>query len=232
VRLTSALRIPFACVAVGVACLFPSGAVGQSTRSEIPVDRIVARFSAPEAGGVEKPHYVLGRELGFEARLLALGSDSRSRGFEPHHALAALERHIAETLIADLSIEPEPSAAEFREQTRLAMRLGAQEVGGEATLFSAASAEGLSRLEVQRVFRRRARASLYLDRMVAPMLSPTPLELRRVHERENTPYKDMAFDQAEAPLRDWYIQVRLREAILTYYQNARTRLKVQYFAPR
>jgi hypothetical protein len=199
-------------------------------RAEVLVDRVVARFSAPEAGGVEKPHYVLGRELAFEARLLALAGGARvEQGFDARQAEAALERHIAETLIADLAIDPEPTPAEFRTQARVALGLAEGDVGGAEALLAASRAEGLSRLEVQQVFRRRARASLYLDRMVAPMLSPTRLELRRVHERETTPFSGLPWEQAEVPLRNWLVQTRLRKAILDYYQNARTRLKIEYF---
>ncbi|MCH2110484.1 MAG: hypothetical protein MK135_14270, partial [Polyangiaceae bacterium] len=88
--------------------------------------------------------------------------------------------------------------------------------------------EGLGWLEVQRVFRRRARASLYLDRMVAPMLAPTQLTLRRVLLEVDTPFRGQPFYEVQEPLRRWWVARRLREAVVAYYQNARARLKIVY----
>lgn len=221
-------------LSLGLGLLLSGPTVGYADEpsQEVAVDRVVVRFSAPEAGGVEKPHYVLGRELGFEARLVALADRSRprgSQGYEAQDVEVALSRHIAETLIADLTIDPEPSAAESRDRAKKAQQLAEQELGGANALEAARILEGLSRLEVQRIFRRRARASLYLDRMVAPMLRPTLLELRRIHQRGSTPFSSAPFESIEAPLRDWYVETRLREAVLNYYQNARTRLRIDYF---
>src|SRR4051812_15486358 len=75
------------------------------------VDRAVVRFSAPEAGGREQPHFVFERELAFEARLVALGDPAHRAGDVPyrrHHLVAALEAHVAETLMASLAMTPEP----------------------------------------------------------------------------------------------------------------------------
>jgi len=225
-------RIQGVLIGLGLLSLGPAVVYADAPSAEIAVDRVVVRFSAPEAGGVEKPHYVLGRELGFEARLVGLADRARPRGaqgYEAQDVEVALSRHIAETLIADLTIDPEPSAAESRDRAKKAQQLAEQELGGASFLETARTLEGLSRLEVQRIFRRRARASLYLDRMVAPMLRPTLLELRRIHQRGSTPFSSAPFESIQDPLRDWYVETRLREAVLNYYQNARTRLRIDYF---
>src|SRR5690606_9510556 len=82
----------------------------------ITIDRAVVRFSAPEGGGRERPYFVYERELAFEARLVAradLAHRSKSEPYRRHHLQAALERHIAETLLAALTIDPSPSPTEL-----------------------------------------------------------------------------------------------------------------------
>src|SRR3954451_8852979 len=86
-----------------------TGAVGAEP---VPVDRAVVRFVAPETGGARRPRFVFEREMAFEARLEELSDpDRRTLGDAPYHerhATAALARHIAETILGMLRIEPEP----------------------------------------------------------------------------------------------------------------------------
>lgn len=194
------------------------------------VDRAVVRFHAPETGGVNAPHFVFERELAFEARLVALADPAHPPGGEPfrnHHLQAALERHIAETLLTSLPINPEPTAQELQEQQELARLLLQDQVGGEAQLIEAARAEGMGSLDLRRMLRRRARASLYLDRMVAPMLVPSLLTLRRIHAEGKTPFSDREFSVIEAPLRRYTIARNLNAAFAAFYQNARARLSLE-----
>jgi hypothetical protein len=197
----------------------------------IVIDRAVVRFSAPEGGGRERPYFIYERELAFEARLVALADSAHRSKKEPyrrHHLQQALERHVAETLLAALSIDPPPSEAEIAEQIDSARRLVSSEVGGDTALRLAAEAEGLGTLELRRYFRRRAVASLYLHVMVAPMLSPSPLELRRVHRDVDGPFAELSFEDAEPALRRWYVARSLRTAVDTYFQNARARVRLSY----
>lgn len=197
----------------------------------ITIDRAVVRFSAPEGGGRERPYFVYERELAFEARLVALADPahrSKSGPFRRHHLQAALERHIAETLLAALTIDPAPSQSQVANQLLAAREMVVDALRGEAALSEAARAEGLGDLELRRFFRRRALASLYLHVMVAPMLEPSALELRRIHENGEGPLSDRPFLEAEPALRRWYIAQSLRTAAQTYYQNARARLRVEY----
>src|SRR5690606_28437711 len=125
-------------------------------------------------------YFIHERELAFEARLVALADGafrSTSESYRRHHLQAALERHIAEVLLSVLSLDPEPSAEVETRQQEAALAMAQQAAGGGEALAAAARAEGLGTLEVRRIFRRRARASLYLDQMVAPMLEPSELEL-------------------------------------------------------
>jgi hypothetical protein len=191
------------------------------------VDRAVVRFSAPELGGVRSPRFILGRLLAFEARLEALADSDRSGGaYRERHLSAALERHVAETLLAGLRIDPEPTAPELAQQTDAARRLTAERVGGLTALEEAARAEGVSQRELYLIFQRQARASLYLDRMVSPMLAPSDAELRALYRSERTPFRDAPFETILPGLRRWYVSTRLQSALAAYYQNARSRLRI------
>lgn len=197
----------------------------------VTVDRAVVRFSAPEGAGRERPYFVYERELAFEARLVARADPAHRAKAEPfrrHHLQAALERHIAETLLAALTIDPAPSQTEITDQLAAAREMVVEAVGGESVLNLAAREEGLGSLELRRFFRRRSLASLYLNVMVEPMLVPSTLQLRRVHERGEGPLADRPFTEAEPALRRWYVAQSLRTAVQTYYQNARTRLRVDF----
>lgn len=239
-RFGSALRFGRALLlpcALGVSVFFAAGAeetaraAGSSAKGAgVVVDRAVVRFSAPEGGGRERPYFIYQRELAFEARLVAL-ADSSHRGKEPyrrHHIQQALERHVAESLLSALSIDPVPNDEEIAQQLNAARKMVIDEVGGEGRLLSAADAEGLGSLEVRRYFRRRALASLYLHTMVTPMLTPSALELRRMHRAGEGPLSDRSFEEAEPALRRWYIARSLRLAVANYYQNARARVRLEF----
>ena len=220
-----------ACGTSAGAFLVDPAIAAESEEHTITVDRAVVRFSAPEGGGRKRPYFVYERELAFEARLVARADPAHRAKSEPyrrHHLQAALERHIAETLLAALTIDPAPSPTQIADQLAAARTMVVDAVGGEATLSLAAREEGLGSLELRRFFRRRALASLYLNVMVEPMLEPSALELRRVHERGEGPLADKSFSEAEPALRRWYVAQSLRAAVQTYYQNARTRLRVDF----
>lgn len=196
----------------------------------ILLDRVAVRFIAPETGGVRSPSFIFARVLAFEARLEALSDPSRAsddpRPYLERHVRAALDRHIAETLLASSRIDPEPTAEELDRQTQAAEAMLHQRVGGAAALEAAATAEGIDDREVLIVLRREARASLYLDRMVTPMLSPSDAELASLHRTVQTPYSGLPFERARDRLRRWYVSRRLSAALLAYYQNVRSRVTV------
>ncbi len=193
------------------------------------VDRTVVRFMAPELGGPRSPRFISARELALEARIEALADPDRTgAAYRERHVSAAIERHIAETMLASLHIEPEPSADELALQAEAARRLLEDRVGGSAPLEAAAVAEGIGKRELAVIFQRQARASLYLDRMVAPMLAPSDAELRALFRNEKTPFRDAPFDTVLPGLRRWYVSTRLQAALAAYYQNARSRLRIVF----
>ena len=196
----------------------------------VPVDRAVVRFVAPETGGARHPRFVFERELAFEARLEALSDPDRSAlGDAPYrdrHVSAALDRHIAETILGTLRIEPEPTPAELEHQSQLAHRMLSDRAGGEDALDDARRAEGISERELGRILAQKARASLYLDRMVTPMLQPSEAELRSIHKSTSTPFSNAPFDTIRPALLRWYVSRRLNAALSTFFENARSRIDV------
>jgi transposase-like protein len=196
-------------------------------RSEpLVVERTAVRFIAPETGGAQSPRFIFERTLSFEARLEALADPDQDSAapYRERHVRAALERHVAETLLASLHIDPEPTAEDLDRQTRSARLMLLARVGGPAALAQAARAEGIGDRELLGVIRRQARASLYLDRMVMPMLAPSDAELRAVQRAAPHELRARPFGEIAADLRHWYVSRRLAAALNSFYQNARARL--------
>lgn len=216
---------------VVLACWFT--AAGAQATAAMPVDRVIVRYSAPETGGVRFPRFIFERELAFEARLEASAdvefAKASARPYLERHVQAALERSIGETLLASLRVDPSPSEREIVKQASAARRILLDRIGGQAALDSAMHVEGIGEGDVSAIFRRRARAAIYLDRMVSPMLTPTVAELRQVYSTQAHPYHSIPFDKAKTSLQRWVIGRKLREAVDQYYQNARQRLAVVQF---
>jgi hypothetical protein len=216
----------------------PGGAAGGAP-SALPVelDRVVVCWTSPDTGGPEKPQFIMARELAFEARIEALADGYRGTdGYADLHVRAALERHITETMLASLPLYTNPTpeqrskvvkdTAAYAEAARLMLE---QRVGGHGRLLDAARAEGIEGDEIDALLRRQARASLYLDRTVAPMLKPSEAELRALHQRGETPFTDRSFADPEvrAQVERWLVASRVASALVRYYHGAQARLVVR-----
>jgi len=183
--------------------------------------------SAPETGGPAKPQFIFERELAFEARLESLADPDPEPGpYHDRHVRAALDRHIAENLLAALPILPPPDPKVVAQRTETARGILEQRVHGRANIVAAAAAEGIGADEIEGIFVREARASLYLDRMIAPMLAPSEPELRDLWRTGATPFKDEPFDTIKPALVRWYVGQRLGQATEAYFQNARSRVVI------
>ena len=203
--------------------------LGGSARAEpITLERAVVRFYAPETGGVERPRFIYERRLAFEARLEALADQGRSgeEAYRERHVSAALERHISEVLLASLRIEPEPTESAMARQVELARKLMSDRVGGDDALLEAQRAEGISNAELSGILRRQARASLYLDRMVAPMLRPSDAELEAIQRSAPAALQNEPFLRVRPLLLRWYVSKRLASAMSSFFQEARSRVTV------
>jgi hypothetical protein len=208
--------------------------LGSPAHAETPgprtilLDRVAVRWHAPETGGVEKPQFIFERQLAFEARIAALADpDIDAAPFTDRHIRAALDRHIAETLLSNLPVLPAPTADEVASRAESARAVLEQRVRGRDKLIAAAKAEGIGSDEIDAMLRRQARASLYLDRMVAPMLEPSEPELRALLATPGaTPYSGQPYDRVALVLGRWVVAQRLGDAIASYYQTARSRVVV------
>lgn len=193
------------------------------------VDRIILRWYSRATGGASNPQFISARELAFEARIEAMVEGGGRPGvpYANRHVRAAIQRHITEQMLANLPVSPAPTPAKIGAYAEAARALIEQRVGGRARLNKAASEEGIVSDELNALLRRQARASWYLDKMVAPMLLPTDLDLREVHKSGATPYTNLPFDKVRARLRSWYIATRLARALDNYYRNIRSRVTVK-----
>jgi hypothetical protein len=194
----------------------------------LTLDRVVVRFYAPETGGVEHPRFIYERRLAFEARLEALSDQDRvsEEAYRERHVSAALERHISEVLLSSLRIEPEPTEPVMARQVELARKLMSDRVGGDDALALAQRAEGVSNAELSSILRRQARASLYLDRMVAPMLRPSDAELEAIQRSAPAALQNEPFVRVRPLLLRWYVSRRLASAMSSFFQEARSRVTV------
>jgi hypothetical protein len=194
-------------------------------------DRAVVVFTAPELGGSAYPRFIWQRELAFLARIEALGDSSfqptSAEPFLDRHVRSALERAVAEMMLESLDIDPTPTADELKRRAVGARLVVIERVGSPAALSEAAAQEGIADLELWRIFQRQARASLYLDRMVTPMLEPSTAELRSLHQGTATPFSNRPFEEVQTGLRRWYIGQRLAGVLGAFYETARGRIHLQ-----
>jgi hypothetical protein len=222
---------PLAAIAVAAVLSGPGTA---ASAASLAIDRAVVRFDAPETGGALRPQFVFERELAFEARIEALSDADHAQAGAPYldrHVRAALERHVAEELLSHLAMDPEPRPDEIAVRGESARAVLEQRVGGAEQLQRAAEAEGMDASEVELLVRREARASLYLDRMVAPMLEPSEAELREIHHATTNPFRGQRFEDVTPALRKWYVGERLEAALGAFYQNARGRVRIVLLPP-
>lgn len=197
-----------------------------SSRGPVAVDRAAVRYVAADTGGILAPQFVFERVLAFEARLLALTEGAE--GYRPRHVRAALERHIAETLLAARTLKPALAEAELAQRTADAQIALIERVGGPEAYAAALRAEGLEPSEARRLLRTRARASLHMDRMNAQILHPDEAELRVLHRAGNTPFSKREFEVARLPLKRWLVSRRVDAALDDFFRAARGRVSVHW----
>ena len=229
-----AAGLVIAALGVGAASGHPAHAAPPASPPAL-LDRVVVRWHAPETGGPARPQFIFERELAFEARVESLADPDPEPGpYHDRHVRAALERHISETLLSSLPVLPPPDRKLIEARAAIAREIMEQRVRGRARLQEAAAAEGIGDSELAALLERQAMASLYIDKMIAPMLAPSELELRDLWRTGTTPFKDLPFDQAVKPLARWYVGQRLMQALDAYFQNARARvvMTVPRRAPR
>lgn len=194
------------------------------------VDGVAVRFYSPETGGPEHPLFITERTLAFEARLEALqegyAGGNEKQLYAERHVRAALEHHVAEEMLSRLAYENPPPLPELARQIHDVGIALVTRIGGEGVLLSAASAEGIALVEVDAMLRRQAKAGIYIDRAINPILHPSEDQLREVFRTAAHPYRGMSFEDARPNLERWFVAERLRVAKSAFLQTARTRVKI------
>jgi hypothetical protein len=191
------------------------------------IDRVAVRYYAPETGGSGHPRFVSERMLAFEARLDALAEQATSTGtLDDRFVRAALDRHVAEDMLSALAVQSGTTSndiAALAEEERTGL---VERVGGSEGLHQAMATEGIDDAELDALLRRRARAALYVDRALTPLLRPTDEQLREVFRTSANPFKNQPFEAVRAPLSRWFVEERLRAAETTFLQVARARVRI------
>ncbi|MBP9111279.1 MAG: hypothetical protein KBF88_00655 [Polyangiaceae bacterium] len=219
----------------GATCLLLGGlllgrpALAEPEVSTTFIDGIAARFHAPEIGGVAQPRFITHRELAFEATILArLEKAEDNFAFEERHARLALDRILADTLLAELPMERVSKRGELRKIATDLQWVTAFRLGGEDTLVAIAKGQGFSADELTRWFERRARAAFYVNRSVTQLLSLSEAALRESFRTTNHPFRGKTFDEARESLAKWIMDEKLRSAELAFVQNGRSRIAVSF----
>jgi hypothetical protein len=222
---------------VFVAALVPAMPLeAQESKAEarpLVVDRVVARWRTVEEDARGSGHLVFARELAFEARLegMALG-DAPTDKLADRHIRAALARHVTESLLEALPLDPPAQPKEIADRAMKARKALEARVGGADRLEKARTHERISSDELDALLRRTARASLYLDRMVAPLVEPTDIELRELHASGKTPFSDERFADVVDKLRRLVLSQRMVAAVDEFWQNARARIVITWAVPK
>ena len=102
------MRVSIAVIALAtIAALAPTArAQPPEAIARVTIDRVAVRFYSPETGGSARPRFISERTLACEARFEALADDnSVAAAYEERYLRAAMERHVAEEILATLIIE-------------------------------------------------------------------------------------------------------------------------------
>lgn len=191
----------------------------------VVVDRIAVRYTVPETGGALKPRFISERELRFWARIEStIDEGSAPPDFYARYARTALDRFIAEDMLASLLVERgvEPrdlpkAAVDAREE--LEARLPAQ-----THLPDLMKQDGISDSEFAAFMRRRVRATMYVDRVISPIMKPSEDEVFQAFRTMPSPFRALAYEDARTRFLRFYIQERFRSLSLDFVKSARARL--------
>ena len=206
----------------------PSAPSTPATKApRVTLDRVAVRFYSPETGGSSHPRYITERTLAFEARFEALNDENAvSAAYDERYVRAAMERHVAEEILATLMVEQGIEPLNLPRQVDEWREGLLQRIGGVDALRAAEQAEGIDDDELEAILRRRVRAAAYVDKSITPILHPSDEQLREVYRTSSHPFKGLKFEDARVPLLRWFVAERLRLAESAFLQAARTRVKI------
>lgn len=221
-----------AAMAVAVAVAVAPASFAEDKKKPVLVDRVAVRWSTTDRGVTTTPQIIFARELAFEARLEAMaGGEAPDAPLTERWIRQALNRHISEALLSLLPLDAEPTADDIAKRADAASTVLEARVGGIEKIAKALELEGLSVDELAAIHRRSARASLYLDRMIAPQIEPTRQELVDLQASATTPYTKEPFDKVEEKLRRWLLAQRLNDTLDSFFQKSRSKIVVTWAQP-
>jgi hypothetical protein len=220
---------------VSLAALAISLCGAPTSAAPIVADRAVARFSDPEASESKGAlRFVMMRELVLEAWLVAFERSPQSApSIDDKTLRIALERHIVEAVVGSRVL---PAAVETRVKKAIVDVKTAQvvAVGGQARYdecIARATDDGkVPEDELETIFRRRARAELYLELATGQLVDPNEAELRAAHLKAPATYSKQPYEEVAPVIRAYVRTLRLRESGQSYYQAVRSKLRLEIIA--
>jgi hypothetical protein len=197
------------------------------------LDRVVARFSDPEATEASGAlRFVMMRELVVEAWMIAYErNQTGTPQVSDKEIRLALERHVIESVLASRALPPalEKRVAKATEDARIGEEIasgGAARVADMLERATGSKAGGAA--ELAAILGRRARAELYLELGVGQPVEPTDDELRLAWAKSPAGIdKTKTFEEVAPGLRAWVRTTRLREGAQAYYQAVRAKLRLE-----
>ena len=224
-----AVRFAFA------AGLVALGVVGEARATT--VDRTVARFLDPEASSATGARrFVSMRELVVEAHLAAFERTTvtPAGALDERTSRAAFERHVIEALLGERALPP-AAEARVEELAAEARWVAVVEVGGEArfamAIEQASGSKDGAAAELATIFRRRARAELYLEVAVSQAVRPSDDDLKSAFASAPEPISKLGFEAALPLLRAYVRSLHLRDLAQSYYQAVKGRLHLEIVNP-
>ena len=190
------------------------------------LDGTAVRYYAPEIGGASKPRFLNQRVLAFQANVEAKVEDPANVGTQDRHVRSAMDRLVVEGILAALPLDHPPDARELATLVALLRAGVAERIGGESVLDAAGAAQGLAPEEIERIYMVRARAALYADRSLSPLLYPSEEQLREVFRTAPHPFRGQRFEGVRTRLGAWFVEERLRVVEGAFLQSARSRIRV------
>lgn len=213
-------------VGLTVTAFSSDAARAEEPLEEKPLDGTAVRYHAPEIGGAAKPRFLTQRVLAFQANVEAKVEDSANVGTQDRHVRSAMDRLVVEGVLAALPLDHPPDARELAALVALLRGGVAERIGGEGILDAVGAAQGLAPQEIEAIYTVRARAAVYADRSLSPLLYPSEEQLREVFRTAPHPFRGQRFEEVRMRLGAWFVEERLRVVEGAFLQSARSRIRV------
>jgi hypothetical protein len=213
-----------------LALVLPPVSFSATALAQPPIvpDRVAVRFIAPETGGAARPRFLTEREIAFYARIEALIEQVPVEAdvYPERYVRSATDRLVARAMLASLLVQRGSEPPDLPKLALDARAELADRIGGTAVLEDALQREGIEEAELLGFLRDQVRATWYVDKAIAPIISVTEDALREAFRATLHPFRTQKFDDARLRLRRWFVTERMRSAELEFLQSARTRIKI------